>query len=55
MFEYAFNLTEEAGLIREAVTASMQAGIVTEDIAEKGTAHTTSAVGDWIAGYISGK
>ncbi|MDR1980819.1 MAG: 3-isopropylmalate dehydrogenase [Tannerellaceae bacterium] len=55
MFEYAFNLPEEANLIREAVTASMQAGIVTEDIAEKGKAYHTSEVGDWIAAYIKEK
>jgi 3-isopropylmalate dehydrogenase len=49
MFEYAFNLPEEGSLIRRAVTASMDAGIVTEDIAEKGKAYTTSEVGDYIS------
>ncbi|MDH6303570.1 3-isopropylmalate dehydrogenase [Parabacteroides sp. PF5-5] len=53
MFEYAFNLTEEGQAIRDAVTASMDAGIVTEDIAEQGKAYTTSEVGDWIANYFS--
>ncbi|MDR0428860.1 MAG: 3-isopropylmalate dehydrogenase [Tannerellaceae bacterium] len=53
MFEYAFNLMEEGKVIRDAVTASMDAAIVTEDIAEQGKAYTTSEVGDWIADYIN--
>lgn len=52
MFEYAFNLKEEGKLIRDAVKASMEAGYVTEDIAE-GKAYKTSEVGDWIADFIS--
>ncbi|MDR0748266.1 MAG: 3-isopropylmalate dehydrogenase [Tannerellaceae bacterium] len=52
LFEYAFNLTEEGKAIRDAVTASMNAGIVTEDISPEGKAFKTSEVGDWIAGYI---
>jgi len=52
MFEYAFNLMEEGKVIREAVAASMEADFVTEDIAQGGTAHKTSEVGDWIAEYI---
>ena len=52
MFEYAFDLKEEGKLIREAVTASMDAGVVTEDISEKGKAFSTSAVGDGVAAYI---
>ena len=52
MFEYAFNLTEEAELIRSAVAASMDAGIVTEDIAEGGKAYKTSEVGKWITQWI---
>ena len=55
MFEYAFNLMEEGALIREAVAASMDANIVTEDIAENGKAYKTSEVGDWIAEYIAKK
>jgi 3-isopropylmalate dehydrogenase len=51
MFEYAFNLMEEGQLIRDAVTASMEQGYVTEDIAE-GQAYKTSQVGDWIAEWI---
>ncbi len=54
MFEYAFNLQEEGALIREAVTASMDANIRTEDIQVEGTAPcSTSQVGDWIAAYIA--
>jgi 3-isopropylmalate dehydrogenase len=52
MFEYAFGRTEEGSLIRKAVTASMDEGIVTGDIAQGGTAHSTSEVGDWVAEHI---
>lgn len=52
MFEYAFGLMEEGGLIREAVAASMEAGVVTEDIAQGGKAYSTSEVGEWITNYI---
>ena len=55
MFEYAFNLMEEGALIREAVAASMDANVVTEDIAENDKAYKTSEVGDWIAEYIAKK
>ncbi|MCF8358359.1 MAG: 3-isopropylmalate dehydrogenase [Prolixibacteraceae bacterium] len=55
MFEYVFNLMEEGALIREAVDASLNEGIVTEDIAGDGKAYKTSEVGDWLAGYISKK
>ncbi|MPN39944.1 3-isopropylmalate dehydrogenase [bioreactor metagenome] len=54
MFEYAFNAMSEGALIREAVAASMSAGIVTEDIARGGKIYSTSEVGDWIAQYIAG-
>jgi 3-isopropylmalate dehydrogenase len=52
MFEYAFGLNAEGQLIREAVDASMQAKVVTEDIAESGKAYKTSEVGQWIVKYI---
>lgn len=55
MLEYAFNLPEEGALIREAVAASMAAGIVTADIAEGGRAYSTTEVGDWVAHYILDK
>ena len=53
MFEYAFGLKEEGRMIREAVKASIDAGIVTEDLADGGKAYSTSEVGDWVADYIS--
>ncbi len=53
MFEYAFGMMKEGALIREAVAASMSAGIVTEDIADNGPAYKTSDVGEWIVNYIS--
>ncbi|MDR1406823.1 MAG: 3-isopropylmalate dehydrogenase [Tannerella sp.] len=52
MFEYAFSLPEEGRLVREAVTASMHEGIVTDDIAHGRTPHSTSEVGDRVAAYI---
>ena len=53
MFEYAFDLHDEGRVIRDAVAASMDAGIVTEDIAQGGKAYSTSEVGDWIVDRIS--
>lgn len=53
MFEYAFDLKEEGNLIRKAVAGSMDAGIVTEDIASGNKAYTTSDVGDWIVNFIN--
>ena len=52
MFEDAFELKEEAALIRKVVNDSLAAGFVTEDLAEGGTAQKTSAVGDWLAAQI---
>lgn len=52
MFEYALNSPGEGSLIRQAVNASLEAGVVTADIAE-GKAYKTSEVGDWIAEWIS--
>jgi 3-isopropylmalate dehydrogenase len=52
MFEYAFNLKEEGNLIREAVNDSLEAGVVTVDIA-RDTSFLTSEVGDWIAERIT--
>jgi 3-isopropylmalate dehydrogenase len=51
MFEYAFNLPDEGKIIRDAVNASLAAGVVTEDIAE-GKAAKTSEVGSWITAYV---
>ena len=52
MFEYAFGMMEEGRVIRAAVQASIDAGIVTEDLADGGKAYSTSEVGDWIAAQI---
>jgi 3-isopropylmalate dehydrogenase len=52
MFEYALKMPEEGKRIRDAVNASLEAGVVTADIAE-GKAYKTSEVGDWIAAFIS--
>ena len=52
MFEYAFSLMDEGRAIREAVAKSIDAGIVTEDLAGDGKAYSTSEVGDWVAANI---
>ncbi|WP_321516853.1 3-isopropylmalate dehydrogenase [Marinifilum fragile] len=52
MFEYAFGMMKEGALIREAVDQSLEAGVVTEDIADGKKAYSTSEVGDWLAEYI---
>lgn len=52
MLESAFDLKEEAAMIKKAVDASLGEGKVTEDI-DKEKPLSTSEVGDWIAGYIS--
>ena len=49
MFEYAFGLMEEGKAIREAVAASLEAGVMTEDL---GGSASTSEVGDWIASKV---
>lgn len=56
MFEYAFGLKEEGELIRNAVNASIESGIRTEDIQIEGVKScTTSEVGQWIVEYIKKK
>lgn len=52
MFEYAFQLHEEAQAIRKAVDLSLEKGIVTVDIAGDAKSFTTSEVGDWIAANL---
>ena len=52
LFEYAFGRMEEGRAIRTAVAASLEEGILTEDLAAEGKACTTSEVGDWIANYL---
>jgi len=51
MFEYAFDLHEEGAFIRKAVNASLEEGIVTEDIAV-GKAYKTSEVGNFIINVL---
>ncbi|MCC5938293.1 MAG: 3-isopropylmalate dehydrogenase [Lunatimonas sp.] len=53
MFEYAFDLQEEAKLISDVVNRSIEEGIVTEDLAGDGKAYKTSEVGDWLAEQIA--
>lgn len=53
MFEYAFDLQDEANAISDAVNRSLEEGIVTEDLAgEAGKAYKTSEVGDWLVKKI---
>jgi len=52
MFEDAFNLKEEAKLIRLVVNQSLEKSIVTEDLSEKEKAYKTSEVGDWLTDQI---
>lgn len=49
MFEYAFDLQDEANAISDVVNLSLEKGIVTEDLAEGEKAYKTSEVGDWLA------
>jgi 3-isopropylmalate dehydrogenase len=52
MFEYAFKLMDEGAIIRKAVKASLEQGVVTIDIAE-GKSYKTSEVGEWIAAWVA--
>ncbi|QQS49935.1 MAG: 3-isopropylmalate dehydrogenase [Bacteroidota bacterium] len=47
----SLDLIDEAKVVRNAVEASLQAGVVTEDISKE-KPHKTSEVGDWIASRI---
>ncbi len=47
----SLDLLDEAKAVRDAVDASLAAGVVTEDIS-KDKAHKTSEVGDWLAAKI---
>ncbi len=53
MFEYAFNLKDEARLIEEAVEKSLEENYSTEDI-NRNNPRSTSEVGDWIVKFIQG-
>ncbi|MDR3137511.1 MAG: 3-isopropylmalate dehydrogenase [Tannerellaceae bacterium] len=53
MFDYAFKLSREADLIRQAVDAAIAANVVTSDIAPASiTPASTSLVGDFIASHL---
>ena len=54
MLETGLELHDEAALVREAVSRSLEEGYVTEDIDPAG-ARSTSEVGAWIASYIRQK
>lgn len=51
MFDYAFNLKEEAEAIRKAVESSLESDFVTEDL-NRTNPRKTSEVGDWIKDFI---
>ncbi|MBS2210605.1 3-isopropylmalate dehydrogenase [Carboxylicivirga mesophila] len=48
----SLDLLDEAKAVRDAVNESLDAGVVTEDIARDGKASKTSEVGDWLANCI---
>lgn len=52
LLDNGLNLPDEGKVIREAVDASLEAGVVTEDISPA-NAKSTSEVGDWIAHRIT--
>ena len=45
-------LSAEGQAIRDVVDRSLAEGVVTEDLADKGKAHKTSEVGDWLASHL---
>ena len=53
MFDLAFNLKTEAGIIQSAVEKSIENDFVTEDL-NRTHPKSTSDVGDWISNYIQG-
>ena len=53
MFDLAFNLKNEAAIVKTAVSKSLEADYVTEDL-NRAHPKSTSDVGDWIAEYIEG-
>ncbi len=53
MLEYAFGMQEEAALIRQAVDASMEQNVRTQDIQVEGEKnYSTSELGEWLVNYI---
>jgi len=53
MFDLAFNLKTETGIIQSAVEKSIENDFVTEDL-NRTHPKSTSDVGDWISNYIQG-
>jgi 3-isopropylmalate dehydrogenase len=51
MFEN-FGLMEEGKAMRDAVNKALEAGVVTEDLANGGKAYGTKEVGDWLAANV---
>jgi len=51
LLEVGLHLTEEAAAVKDVVMRSLDAGVVTEDIAT-GKASSTSEVGDWLAANL---
>lgn len=52
LLESSFGMVQEAQAIRLACQESIEAGVVTEDIARGGKSYSTSAVGDWLCKRI---
>ncbi|MCF0191527.1 MAG: 3-isopropylmalate dehydrogenase [Marinilabiliaceae bacterium] len=52
MFETSFGLMAEGKAIRDAVAASIDNNVVTEDLAGEGKKYGTNEVGDWVAAHI---
>lgn len=53
MFEDSFGLKQEAEAIRTVINKSLEAGIVTLDLAKKDTkSYSTSEVGDWLVANL---
>ncbi|MBI0399482.1 3-isopropylmalate dehydrogenase [Cyclobacterium marinum] len=52
MFEYAFDLMDEAKAISDVVNLSLEKGVVTEDLSEGEKSYKTSEVGNWLAEQI---
>ncbi len=52
MFEYTFDLRDEAQAIRDVVNLSLDAGVVTEDLAGESKAYRTREVGQWLVEHL---
>lgn len=52
MLNDAFYAKEEAEMVKKACKMAIEAGILTEDLAESGKSYSTTEVGEWIVKYI---